>query len=59
MQAAFDCVVPYVTKSSDGVALAASQLIQAKVADIYTALESTRTYIYSAAMMCERKQGTK
>jgi isovaleryl-CoA dehydrogenase len=59
IQATFDCVLPYVKERKQfGKALAEFQLMQGKLADMFTALESTRSLTYSTAMMADLKQGS-
>ncbi|CAG8504426.1 21833_t:CDS:2 [Cetraspora pellucida] len=55
MQAALDIVIPYVqTRHQFGKPIAHFQLIQAKLADIYTKLNASRSYVYSVARACDR-----
>jgi isovaleryl-CoA dehydrogenase len=50
MQAALDVVVPYVhDRKQFGQAIGEFQLIQAKLADMYTKLSASRAYVYSVA----------
>ena len=54
MQAAFDVVLPYVhSRHQFGQPIAHFQLIQAKLADIYTKLNASRSYVYSVARSCD------
>ncbi|GAA6019810.1 hypothetical protein JCM11491_000279 [Sporobolomyces phaffii] len=54
MQAAFDTAVPYVHEREQfGVAIGSFQLMQGKMADMYTRLCSTRAYLYSVARACD------
>ena len=60
MQACLDCVIPYVrTRMQFGQAIGAFQLIQAKVADMYVALQSARAYVYAVARACDMGQTTR
>ena len=60
MQAALDIVVPYIhDRKQFGQAIGEFQLIQAKVADMYTALNATRAYVYAVARACDRGQTTR
>jgi isovaleryl-CoA dehydrogenase len=60
MQACLDCVIPYVrTRHQFGVAIGSFQLIQAKVADMYVALQSARAYVYAVARACDAGQTTR
>ena len=50
MQACLDCVLPYVQERKQfGKAIGAFQLIQAKIADMYTVSSAARSYVYSLA----------
>ena len=54
MQACLDVVLPYVRERRQfGQPIGAFQLIQAKVADIYVALNSARAYVYAVARACD------
>ncbi|CAG8692429.1 14299_t:CDS:2, partial [Racocetra fulgida] len=54
MQAALDIVIPYVqTRHQFGKPIAQFQLVQAKLADIYTKLNASRSYVYSVARACD------
>ncbi|MEO5493831.1 MAG: acyl-CoA dehydrogenase family protein [Sphingomonas sp.] len=54
MQACLDVVVPYVRERKQfGKAIGQFQLIQAKVADMYVALNSARAYVYAVAKNCD------
>ena len=60
MQACLDCVIPYVrTRKQFGKPIGAFQLIQAKVADMYVALQSARAYTYAVAKNCDAGQTTR
>jgi isovaleryl-CoA dehydrogenase len=53
MQACLDVVLPYVRERKQfGKPIGAFQLIQAKVADMYVALNSARAYVYAVARNC-------
>lgn len=55
MQACLDVVVPYVHERKQfGKAIGEFQLIQAKLADMYVALMSSRAYLYAIARACDR-----
>src|SRR5690349_1920520 len=57
MQAALDVVLPYIHERKQfGQPIGEFQLIQAKVADMYTALNATRAYVYAVARACDRGQ---
>ncbi len=54
MQACLDTVLPYVREREQfGQAIGSFQLIQAKVADMYVALQSARAYVYAVARACD------
>ena len=54
MRACLDVVVPYVRERRQfGKPIGAFQLIQAKVADMYVALNSARAYVYAVARACD------
>ncbi|MGH6786985.1 MAG: acyl-CoA dehydrogenase family protein [Novosphingobium sp.] len=60
MQACLDCVIPYVRERKQfGKPIGAFQLIQAKVADMYVALQSARAYTYAVAKSCDAGQTTR
>ena len=60
MQACLDVVVPYVRERKQfGVAVGSFQLMQAKVADMYVALNSSRAYVYAVARACDAGQTTR
>ncbi|KAL8690977.1 MAG: hypothetical protein Q9218_003697 [Villophora microphyllina] len=50
MQAALDLALPYThTRQQFGVPIAHNQLVQGKLADMYTALSASRSYTYATA----------
>ena len=54
MQACLDTVIPYLrTRKQFGKPIGAFQLMQAKVADMYVALQSARAYTYAVAKNCD------
>ncbi len=60
MQACLDTVIPYVRERMQfGKPIGAFQLIQAKVADMYVALQSARAYTYAVAKSCDSGQTTR
>lgn len=60
MQACLDTVIPYVRERKQfGKAIGAFQLMQAKVADMYVALQSARAYVYAVARACDAGQTTR
>ena len=60
MQACLDTVIPYVRERKQfGKPIGAFQLIQAKVADMYVALNSARAYVYAVARACDSGKTTR
>jgi isovaleryl-CoA dehydrogenase len=60
IQACLDVVIPYVRERKQfGQAIGTFQLMQAKVADMYVAMQSARTYIYAVARACDAGQTTR
>ena len=60
MQACLDTVLPYVRERKQfGKPIGSFQLIQAKVADMYVALNSARAYVYAVARACDAGQTTR
>jgi len=60
MAACMDLVMPYVhDRKQFGQPIGEFQLMQAKIADMYTALNSCRAYVYAVARACDRQQTTR
>jgi isovaleryl-CoA dehydrogenase len=60
MQACLDVVLPYVRERKQfGQPIGAFQLMQAKIADMYVALNSARAYVYAVARACDSGQTTR
>ena len=60
MQACLDVVIPYVRERKQfGKAIGSFQLMQAKVADMYVALQSARAYVYAVAKACDAGRTTR
>ena len=60
MQACMDIVIPYIHERKQfGQAIGEFQLIQGKVADMYTKLNASRAYLYSVAQACDRGQAER
>ncbi|MCB2047433.1 MAG: acyl-CoA dehydrogenase family protein [Novosphingobium sp.] len=60
MQACLDVVIPYVRERKQfGQAIGSFQLMQAKVADMYIAIQSARAYIYAVARACDAGRTTR
>ena len=55
MQACIDVVLPYVhDRKQFGQAIGEFQLMQGKLADMYTSLSASRAYLYAVARACDR-----
>jgi isovaleryl-CoA dehydrogenase len=55
MQAAMDVVIPYVHQRKQfGQPIGSFQLVQGKLADMYTTLNACRAYVYAVAKACDR-----
>ncbi len=55
MQAAFDVVLPYVHQRKQfGQAIGEFQLVQGKLADMYTTMNACKAYVYAVARACDR-----
>ncbi len=55
MQAAMDVVVPYIHERQQfGQPIGTFQLIQGKVADMYTEMNAAKAYVYAVAKACDR-----
>lgn len=60
MQACLDVVLPYLRERKQfGQAIGSFQLMQAKVADMYVALNSARAYVYAVARACDAGKATR
>jgi isovaleryl-CoA dehydrogenase len=60
MQACLDVVLPYVRERKQfGKPIGSFQLMQAKVADMYVALNSSRAYVYQVARACDAGRTTR
>jgi isovaleryl-CoA dehydrogenase len=60
MQAALDLVLPYVRERKQfGVPIGSFELMQAKVADMYTELAACRAYVYDVAAACDAGRVTR
>ena len=55
MQGCMDAVIPYVHERKQfGKAIGEFQLMQGKLADMYTAMNACRAYVYAVARACDR-----
>jgi isovaleryl-CoA dehydrogenase len=60
MAAALDVAVPYVRERKQfGQAIGTFELIQGKLADMYSQLNACRSYAYMVAAACDRHDGTR
>ena len=60
MQACLDTVLPYIRERKQfGQPIGGFQLMQAKVADMYVALNSARAYVYAVAQACDAGKTTR
>ncbi len=60
MAAALDLVLPYVRERKQfGQPIGTFELMQAKLADMYTALGASRAYVYSVARQCDAGQALR
>ena len=60
MQSCLDTVLPYVHERRQfGQPIGSFQLMQAKIADLYTTLNASRAYVYAVAGACDRGQTTR
>ena len=60
MQACLDVVLPYVHERRQfGQPIGEFQLMQGKIADMYTTLGAARAYVYAVARSCDRGRATR
>ncbi|MXP64784.1 isovaleryl-CoA dehydrogenase [Roseomonas sp. M0104] len=60
MQACLDVVLPYVHERRQfGQPIGEFQLMQAKLADMYTVMNAARAYVYAVARACDRGRTTR
>jgi isovaleryl-CoA dehydrogenase len=60
MQSALDIALPYVAERKQfGQAIGEFQLVQGKLADMYTNLNASRAYVYAVAQACDRGETTR
>ena len=60
MAACMDAVMPYMHERKQfGESIGNFQLMQAKIADMYTAMNSARAYVYAVAASCDRGEVTR
>lgn len=60
MQACMDVVVPYIhDRKQFGQAIGEFQLVQGKLADMYTQMNAAKAYVYTVAKACDRGETTR
>ncbi|CAA0105820.1 isovaleryl-CoA dehydrogenase [Zhongshania aliphaticivorans] len=60
MQACMDVVVPYLhDRKQFGQSIGEFQLMQGKLADMYTELNASRAYLYAVARACDRGEASR
>ncbi|UUP18975.1 isovaleryl-CoA dehydrogenase [Nitratireductor thuwali] len=60
MAACMDVAVPYVNERKQfGQPIGAFQLVQGKLADMYTTMNACRAYVYAVAAACDRGETTR
>jgi isovaleryl-CoA dehydrogenase len=60
MQAAMDLVLPYVRERHQfGKAIGEFQLVQGKIADMYTSMNASRAYVYAVAKAADEGRVTR
>ncbi|MBU2893928.1 isovaleryl-CoA dehydrogenase [Colwellia sp. D2M02] len=60
MTACMDNVIPYIhDRKQFGQSIGEFQLIQGKVADMYTQMNAARSYVYNVAQACDRGETTR
>ena len=60
MQACMDVVIPYIHERKQfNRAIGEFQLMQGKIADMYTTMNASRAYVYAVAKACDRGETTR
>ena len=60
MHACLDAIMPYMHERKQfGESIGNFQLMQGKIADMYTAMNSSRAYVYAVAASCDRGEVTR
>ncbi len=60
MQACMDVVVPYIhDRKQFGQSIGEFQLVQGKIADMYTVMNAAKSYVYTVAAACDRGETTR
>ena len=60
MQACMDAVIPYIhDREQFGQPIGTFQLMQGKVADMYSTMNACKAYVYAVAKACDRGETTR
>ena len=60
MQACMDVVIPYIhDRKQFGQSIGEFQLMQGKIADMYTIMNAAKAYVYTVAKACDRGETTR
>ena len=60
MQACMDVVIPYIhDRKQFGQSIGEFQLMQGKIADMYTTMNACKAYVYAVAKACDRGETTR
>jgi len=60
MQACLDVVMPYIHEREQfGKPIGSFQLVQGKIADMYTTMNASKAYVYAVAGACDRGETTR
>ena len=60
MDACMDVVVPYIhDRQQFGQSIGEFQLVQGKIADMYTQMNAAKSYVYAVAQACDRGETTR
>jgi isovaleryl-CoA dehydrogenase len=60
MQSCMDTVIPYVHERKQfGKAIGEFQIMQGKIADLYTVMNAAKAYVYTVAKACDRGETTR
>ena len=60
MQACMDIVIPYIhDREQFGKSIGEFQLVQGKIADMYSSMNACKSYLYTVAAACDRGETTR
>ncbi|RDE22511.1 isovaleryl-CoA dehydrogenase [Motiliproteus coralliicola] len=60
MDSCMDLAVPYIRdRKQFGQSIGEFQLVQGKIADMYTGMNAAKSYVYAVAKACDRKETTR